>query len=389
MKEQLRIAIVVGETSGDILGAGLIRELNKRHPNIVFQGIGGSLMEKEGFHSDADMARLSIMGFDGLLGSLREILAIRRSLQQSLITNPPDVFIGIDAPDFNLTLEKRLRDKGIQTIHYVSPTVWAWRNYRIHKIRKAVDLMLALFPFEQDYYQKRRVPVQYVGHPLAKTLNPNFDETDIDLRIRQLRRNPKTRFVGVLPGSRKSEINTLAELFILSMERIKSSNPDVEFIVPLANKAVADLFVDYFEQSQADIRSFVHLVDGTLSADVMRISDVMLLASGTAALEAALLGKPMVVSYKISTLTYWFAKSTSTVKHVSMPNNLLDKPIVPELLQNDATAENLSSAVNQYLEDDVLYTSTRDQLLTIQPMLDVDSNQKAAEAVMSFLELTT
>lgn len=390
MNKKLRIAIVAGETSGDILGAGLIRELNQQSPiDIEYCGIGGELMAKEGFVSDADMEKLSIIGFDGLWENLQEILAIRKTLQQKLIANPPDVFVGIDVPDFNLSLEKRLKRNGISIIHYVSPTVWAWRSYRIVKIRKAVSLMLTLFPFEKKYYQQRHVPVEFVGHPLAKKLDPNFRIEDIDSVLLALKNEcPDKRLIAVLPGSRRSEIEALGELFINTVLKIHKQDQNTLFLIPFANRRVGEqlqrLVTEH--QSQQLLSKCLYFFDGHLSADIMRISDVVLLASGTAALESALLAKPTIVSYKASRLTYWFARLTSTVKYASMPNHLLDEPIVPEFLQNEATVENLSSAVLKYLNDDQLYASTAQALATIHPKLDRNSDRRAASAVLSFLE---
>ena len=390
-KRILRIAIVAGETSGDILGAGLIRELKKQSDaDIEFVGIGGPLMARQGFTSSAEMEKLSIMGFEGLWGSLREILAIRKELQRILISNPPDVFIGVDVPDFNLTLEKRLRQQNIPTIHYVSPTVWAWRSYRIFKIRKAVSLMLTLFPFEKTYYEERHVPVTFVGHPLAKKLSPSSLIQSKNLLLPQISEQAKKqgkRLIAVLPGSRRSEVDALGQLFIDSIVEIFQQYGNVKFIVPLANRRVNMQFRGLVERSTHKelLLQIVHFVEGGESTDVMRLSDVVLLASGTAALESALLARPTIVAYKVSALTYWFARLTSTVKYVAMPNHLLEKPLVPEFLQDKATVSNLSSAVLRYLNDPDLYQETCQQLATIHPMLNQDSDELAAQAVLNFL----
>lgn len=389
MNDNLKIAIVAGETSGDILGAGLIRELKlQTNANIEFLGIGGEQMAKEGFSSDAQMEKLSILGFEGLRENLRDILSIRKHLEDRLKANPPDVFIGIDVPDFNLTLELRLRKAGIKTIHYVSPTVWAWRGYRIHKIRKAVSLMLVLFPFEKDYYQNRNISVEYVGHPLAKKLRPNIQESDINTEIltfKQARKDKK--IIAVLPGSRRSEIRALGQLFLDTVKNIHERDQETIFVIPLANKSTGELLQQLLSNhvDQQFLESCVYFFHGDHSADVLRISDVVLLASGTAALESALLAKPTVVAYKISWLTYWFARMTSTVKHASMPNHLLPEPIVPEFLQSDATVSNLSNAVLNYLNDDDLYSATTQQLATINAMLDKNSDRRAASAILSHI----
>ncbi len=391
-KRTLRIAIVAGETSGDILGSGLINELKKQSDvDIEFVGIGGSQMAEQGFASDAEMEKLSIMGFEGLWENLREILSIRKTLLQNLIKRPPDVFIGIDVPDFNLTLEKKLRQQGIPTIHYVSPTVWAWRSYRIFKIRKAVSLMLTLFPFEKSYYEERGVPVTFVGHPLAKKLNPDDFVQSKDLCLQQIVKDARekgNRLVAALPGSRRSEVDALGQLFIDSIVEIYQQFENVTFIVPLANQRVSQQFKALVEQSVHKdlLKESVYFVDGNESTNVMRESDVVLLASGTAALESSLLAKPTIVAYKVSGLTYWFARLTSRVKHVAMPNHLLEKPIVPEFLQGDATVDNLSSAVLRYLNDQALYRDTCQQLATIYPLLNRDSDKLAAQSVLKFID---
>ena len=390
MKKKLKVAIVAGETSGDILGAGLIRELKlQANVEIEFSGIGGELMKKEGFVSEAVMDKLSIIGFDGLRESLREILSIRKKLEQRLKFDPPDVFIGIDVPDFNLTLEKRLRKEGIKTVHYVSPTVWAWRSYRIFKIRRAVSLMLTLFPFESSYYEERNVPVKFVGHPLAKRLKPEFQFKDIhpDIQVFKQARKGK-KIIAVLPGSRRSEIQALGNLFLDTVKRIHERDEQAVFVVPLANKSTGELLqqllIDHPDQRY--LEDCLYFFHGEHSADIMRISEVVLLASGTAALESTLLAKPTVVAYKLSRMTYWFARMTSTVKYASMPNHLLEKPIVPEFLQDNANVENLSTAVLNYLNDDILYADTCEQLATIHPMLDESADEQSASAVLSHIQ---
>ena len=389
MNKRLKIAIVAGETSGDILGAGLIRELKSQsNTAIEFSGIGGELMSKEGFVSDAEMEKLSIMGFEGLRENLREILSIRKKLEQRLKFDPPDVFIGIDVPDFNLTLELRLRKVGIKTIHYVSPTVWAWRSYRIHKIRKAVSLMLTLFPFEEKYYQQHNVPVEFVGHPIAKRLNPVVDVAEIDPEIlifKQTHQNQKC--IAILPGSRRSEIKALGKLFLDTVKVIHERDPSCIFLLPVANKSVGEILQDMISShpDQEYLEQCVYFFHGEHSADIMRISEVALLASGTAALESALLAKPTVVAYKLSTFTSLFVRFTTTVKYFSMPNHLLDKPIVPEFMQSNASVENLSNAVLNFLNDKNLYAETVQQLATIHAKLDKNSDRRAASAVLAHI----
>ena len=373
----MKIAVVVGETSGDILGADLLKSLKERYPNAEFVGIAGPLMQAEGMHSLAEMDKLSIMGFDGLRENLLDILKIRRQLINYLIDNPPDVFIGIDAPDFNLTVEEKLREAGIPVVHYVSPTVWAWRKYRIHKIRRAVDLMLTLFPFEKKFYQQHDVPAEFVGHPLAAEVYPR----KMDLMYRGEFVVGKQNLIAVLPGSRTSEIKTLGPLFVEVMRELNEQD-DMQFIIPTPTPKLRRLLQDYLETSDAD---FVHLVDGSESRRAMSASDMVLLASGTAALEAALLAKPMVVAYKISWLTYAFVKATTTVKHAAMPNHLLDEPIVPECMQLDATKKNIVKQIRRYMDDDGLREKTSQKLAEIQPQLAYDSSGLAVDAIEEML----
>ncbi|MGH1538841.1 MAG: lipid-A-disaccharide synthase [Arenicella sp.] len=377
----MKIAIVAGETSGDILAAGLISALKKKYPQAEFMGIAGPLMQDQGMVSVADMQKLSIMGLDGLLGSIGEILSIRKNLLETLLADPPDIFIGVDAPDFNLTLEEKLRQQGILTVHYVSPTVWAWRSYRIHKIRRAVDLMLTLFPFEADFYKQHKVPVKFVGHPIAQSVKPH----DCDPEFRERYADQEQTLLAVLPGSRSSEIKRLGGLFLDVMRSLYQKDHSLRFIVPLVNERIHEQFEVFI---QPEDHEFLYLVGGEQSRTAMSAADIVLLASGTAALEAALLAKPTVVAYKLSWLTYWFAKATTAVKHASMPNHLLPEPIVPEFIQQQATVENLVAALQTYLKDAGLRTKTSQQLATIHAKLDYDADQLAADAIVELLEKT-
>ena len=374
----MRIALVAGETSGDILGADLLKSLKQRFPKVEFLGIAGPLMQAEGMQSMAEMDKLSIMGLEGLRKSLREILSIRRQLISYLIDNPPDLFIGIDAPDFNLTVEERLRKAGIPVVHYVSPTVWAWRKYRIRKIRRAVDLMLTLFPFEKTFYQQHDVPVEFVGHPLTAEIQPK----KVDIMYRGNYASDKQMLIAVLPGSRTSEIRALGPLFIDVMRELNKDGDGVQFIIPTVTSKLRRLFKGFLDTNDGN---FIHLVDGSESRRAMSASDMVLLASGTAALEAALLAKPMVVAYKLSWLTYFFAKATTTVKHASMPNHLLEKPIVPEYIQLAASKNNLITEIRRYMQDDELREQTSQKLAEIHPQLAYDSSELAVDAIEELL----
>lgn len=373
----MRIAIVAGEKSGDYLGAELIKSLKKFYPTAKFIGLCGPQMQEQGAETLAEMDKISIMGFDGLISGLREILQIRKHLTQYFLQNKPDIFIGIDVPDFNLTLEKKLKENGIPVVHYVSPTVWAWRGGRIKKIRASVNHMLTLFPFEADYYKKQSIPVSFVGHPLANEIEQY--KNPVSFRKQFAEKNQK--LIALLPGSRKSEIKNLAGLFIETAKKLHETDNSLRFVIPLATPKIAD----YFKQFYTEHCDFIHLLDGQ-SRSALAACDLTLLASGTAALEAGLFAKPMVVAYKVSWLTELVAKYTATVKHFSMPNHLLDEPIVPEYAQADLTLDNLVNAMLKFLQDENYYNGTQQALSSILPQLTGDSGKQAAQAVYDFYQ---
>ena len=372
----MKIGIVAGETSGDFIGAGLIDAIKNRHPEAVFTGICGPKMLALGAVSMCPMDSISIMGIDDLPAQLWNIIRIRRRLTDYLISNPPDVFVGIDVPDFNLRVESALHKRGIKTVHYVSPTVWAWRSYRIRKIRKSVDHMLTLFPFEAEYYRKQFVPVTFVGHPIADEINPNPD-------MQSLRKNlgiKAKQVVALLPGSRKSEVKRLGPLFIDVAFSLYRNGRDIEFIVPFANEETKGYFSELLIKRNVELP--LHLVIG-ISRQAMAASDVVMLASGTAALEAALLRKPMVVAYKVSWLTGILVKLFAHVQYFSMPNNLLERPTIPELLQEKATTTNLVTAVSRFLDEPTLREEVANQLAGIYDTLKRGANERAADVILS------
>jgi lipid-A-disaccharide synthase len=375
----MRIGIVAGEASGDLLGAGLISAIKQRYPDAVFEGIAGPQMIAAGATSLFPMDRLSVMGIVEVLGRYRELLGIRRQLANHFRRNPPDVFIGVDAPDFTLGLEKQLRQAGIKTVHYVSPSVWAWRQHRVRKIAKSTDLMLALFPFEATFYEQHHVPVKFVGHPLADTLPMSVDK----LAARKpLGLSPERPVLAMLPGSRSNELHYLATTFIETVRWLRQRHPNLEVVVPLANEVRRT----QFEQAMAQIPDVpeMNLVDGQ-SREVMAAADVVLLASGTAALEAMLLKRPMVVAYKLSPLTYWLAKLLLKVENVSLPNLLANETLVPELIQHEATPEKLGQAVLNYLEDSSLNHRVNQRFTEIHQSLRQDASQQAATAVLDLI----
>ncbi len=376
-RQTLNIAVVAGETSGDVIGAGLIRELARLCPGASFEGIAGPRMMAEGARSLYPMDAISIMGLDGLADNLRNILAIRRGLVQRFTQTRPDVFVGVDVPDFNLGLATKLRRAGIPTVHYVSPTVWAWRRYRIRKIRRAVDHMMTLFPFEERFYREHNVPVSFVGHPLADRVEPIARP-----QARQRLSLAETgAVVAVLPGSRRSEIDRLAAPFAVAARMLRERHPGLRFVVPAASATLAQRLGEIFAGELPE-EAFV-VIDGQAQL-ALQAADVALLASGTAALEAALLCTPMVVAYRVSALSYLMVQVFSTVEHFSMPNHLLDSPDVPEFIQDNVTPEKLADAVGGYLDDAHRRDAMRARLAGIRERLAVGADERAARIVAGF-----
>ncbi len=362
-----------------MLGAGLMRALKEIYPVIRFEGIGGSRMKAEGCISLFPMERLSVIGFEGIR-SYPLILQTRRRLAAYFKENPPDLFIGIDVPDFNLGLERKLKSVGITTVHYVSPTVWAWRSYRIHKIRRSVDHLLALFPFEEKYYQERHIPVTFVGHPLADEIDNEYDR---DAVRKGLDLPPDRTIVALLPGSRMNELARHADLFVKTAKWLHHRNPSMHFVAPFVDVETKTVFKSSLEKYDAENLNITLLLDH--SRDVLAASDIVLLASGTAALEAALLRKPMVVTYKISFLSYIFIKLLSHIDLYSLPNNLAGYELVPEFMQFDARPEKLGNAIEHYLTHPKQAEIVKDALAEIHNSLRTKANFRAAEAVAKLI----
>lgn len=371
--------MVAGEASGDILGADLIRALKKHFPHAVFEGIGGPKMQAEGFDSLFEMDRLSVMGFVEPLKRLPELLKIRRSIIQRYKNNSPAAFIGIDAPDFNTTIELKLRSAGVKTVHYVSPSVWAWRQGRIKKIKQAVDLMLCLLPFETEFYQQHDVAVRFVGHPLAG----QFPEQPNTVQAREkLGLATDSPVLCIMPGSRSGEVELLAELF-LETARLLTQNigTDLQLVIPAAN-GERHLQLSQILATMPDLKVTLLQQNSHLA---MEAADVVLLASGTTALEAMLLKKPMVVSYRLGALTWRLVSPFIKTPYASIPNLLANRMLVPEFIQADATAINLVAAVTEAFEPE-----RREALMVefdeLHHQLAVDSGSIAAEAIAALLE---
>ncbi|MDI3251420.1 MULTISPECIES: lipid-A-disaccharide synthase [unclassified Pseudomonas] len=369
----LRIALVAGEASGDILGAGLMRALKAQHPAVEFIGVGGPLMQAEGLTSYFPMERLSVMGLVEVLGRLRELLARRKLLIKTLIEEKPDVFIGIDAPDFTLNIELKLRQAGIKTVHYVSPSVWAWRQKRVLKIREGCDLMLTLLPFEARFYEEKGVPVRFVGHTLADAIPLQADRTAARAELGL----PDGPVVALMPGSRGGEVGRLGALFFDAAERLQAQKPGIRFVLPCASP-----------QRRAQIETLLEgrnlpltLLDGQ-SHLALAACDAVLIASGTATLEALLYKRPMVVAYRLAPLTFWILKRMVKSPYISLPNLLAQRLLVPELLQDDATPEALAKTLLPLIDGGEEQTRGFDD---IHRTLRRDASNQAADAVLTLI----
>lgn len=378
----MRIGIVAGETSGDILGSSLIAALKKQNPELEFEGIGGPLMIENGCQSYHPMEKLSLLGLVEVLKHLPEVLAIQKHIIRHFLDHPPDVFIGIDAPDFNLKVERTLKTAGIKTIHYVSPTIWAWRTYRVHKIAKSVDLILSIFPFEVDFYKKYQVPVKFIGHPLADIIDL---ENDKAAARKTLSLTPDKTILALLPGSRHSELEFLCDDFLETAYQCYCQDNTMEFIIPLATPALKTHFEKKWEKYHHDFP--LTMIDGQ-SRTVMIAADLILLASGTATLEALLIKRPMVVAYRISAVTYWILKKFKIMKinYFSMPNLLAGEEIVKEFIQDDINPKMMANTLLSYLKNPQQHQQIYEKFHQIHQILRLDSSIMAAKAV---LEITT
>lgn len=373
----LRIAIVAGEISGDILGAGFIKAIQAKYPNAEFVGIGGPKMQALGCQSLFDMEELAVMGLVEVLSRLTRLMKIKKDLVSYFTQNPPDVFVGIDAPDFNLRLEKSLKDKGIKTVQYVSPSVWAWRQNRIFGIKKATDLVLALLPFEKAFYDKYDHPCTFVGHTMADDIALEVDKT---AARNLLNLSLDENYLAVLPGSRNGEMKLLAPIFIDTCKRIAVKHPKLKFIVALVNQQRREQFTQAWQETAPEL-DFI-LVDDT-ARNVIAAADNVLLASGTVALECMLLKRPMVVGYKVNAITAFIAKRMLKTPFVALPNILADKEIVPERIQELCTAEILEKEVLQMLEQDP--TALIDEFTRLHKLIRLDADKTAAKAVLDLI----
>ncbi|WP_339869794.1 lipid-A-disaccharide synthase [Pseudohongiella nitratireducens] len=392
MESLMLIGMVAGEASGDILGAGLIRALRKHYPEARFAGVGGPRMLAEGFESITPMERLSVMGFVEPLGRLPELLKLKKDLVSLFQRESAAVFVGIDSPGFNLRLEQNLHDVGILTTHYVSPSVWAWGQKRIFKIAKAVDLMLTLFPFEQEIYDKHNIRSVCVGHPLADEHDPDVDVLTQRLAAQSAlslaapgnaaEQTPLLRYICLMPGSRGDEVKRLMPVFLAAAQRCLQDDASLRFVIPAANEA-RKLQIEAL-LAGLDLRHCFTVLDGQSHA-AMQASELIVMASGTATLEALLLQRPMIVAYKMSWGTWQLARRLVKVPYISLPNLLAGEELVPELLQDEASEARIAQEMSKALASPARQQELQARFRDIHKTLRRDADTSAAQAIAELL----
>lgn len=378
MDKTLRIGMVVGEASGDTLAVGLMKEIKKRYPDAIFEGIGGPKMIAQGFNSFFDQERLAVMGLIEPLKRLPELLKIRREIIQYFSEHRPDVFVGVDSPDFNLTIEEKLRAQGIKTTHYVSPSVWAWRQGRVKKIARACDLMLTLLPFEAEFYKDHNVAVEFVGHPLANEFTHLHSQTAAQ---QQLHLKPTAKTIAIMPGSREAEVRLIAPEFLQAAAIIHAVDSEFQFVIPAANEK-------RFAQLQELLKQYDSLPVTLVlkqSKEAMMASNFVMIASGTTTLEAMLLGKPMVIGYRMAWLSFQIMKALAKIKHVGLPNLLAGKTIVPELLQNDLSAQGVADVALEAFSNPDKTELLTEEFHRLSQQLRQNANLKAADAILKLI----
>jgi len=385
---KLKIGIVVGEVSGDTLGAKLIRSFREQGIEAEFEGIGGPQMMAEGFKSYYPMDILSVMGIFEVLKDLKKLFVVRDGLVERWSQKPVDIFIGIDAPDFNLRLSKSLKQKQlkIKTVQYVSPSVWAWRQGRVHGIKQSIDLVLCLFPFEKAFYERYQVPAAFVGHPLASQLpldNP------LVVAKQQLGLDPARQHIALLPGSRRGEVERLGPLVLDAAQIIYQKYPEIEFLLPAINEARKVQIEEQLKNYPAEFKAHVKVLENTgtdskIGRMVMNASDIVALASGTATLEAMLLHRPMVTFYKLNWLTYIIAKLLVKIPYYSLPNIIAGKKVIAELIQTDATPQKLATEIENLMNREVAQTQVM-QHIAMHKRLLAGNSENPVEAILKVL----
>lgn len=386
---KLKIGIVVGEVSGDTLGVKLMRSFREQGIDAEFEGIGGPQMIAEGFNSYYPMETLSVMGIVEVLKDLKKLFAVRDGLINQWTQHPVDIFIGIDAPDFNLRLSKSIKEKNlpIKTVQYVSPSVWAWRQGRVHGIKQSIDLVLCLFPFEKVFYERYEVPAAFVGHPLAKQLPL---ENPIQIAKQQLGIDENQKHIALLPGSRKGEVERLLPMLLGAANILHTKYPDIQFLIPAINDARKQQIEQGVEQLAPQLKVKIHILENTDSESkigrmVMNASDIIALASGTATLEAMLMHRPMVTFYKLHWLTYLIAKFLVKIPYYSLPNIIAGKKVIEELIQADATPENLAAEIEKLMNIETAQIQVM-QHLTMHKQLISGNTEDPVQAILKVLE---
>ncbi|MFX6661459.1 lipid-A-disaccharide synthase [Acinetobacter baumannii] len=385
---KLKIGIVVGEVSGDTLGVKLMRSFREQGIDAEFEGIGGPQMIAEGFNSYYPMETLSVMGIVEVLKDLKKLFAVRDSLINQWTQHPVDIFIGIDAPDFNLRLSKSIKEKNlpIKTVQYVSPSVWAWRQGRVHGIKQSIDLVLCLFPFEKVFYEQYEVPAAFVGHPLAKQLPL---ENPIQIAKQELGVDENQKHIALLPGSRKGEVERLLPMLLGAANILHTKYPDIQFLIPAINDARKQQIEQGVEQLAPQLKAKIHILENTDSESkigrmVMNASDIIALASGTATLEAMLMHRPMVTFYKLHWLTYLIAKFLVKIPYYSLPNIIAGKKVIEELIQADATPENLAAEIEKLMNVETAQIQVM-QHLTMHKQLISGNTEDPVQAILQCL----
>lgn len=385
---KLKIGIVVGEVSGDTLGVKLMRSFREQGIDAEFEGIGGPQMIAEGFNSYYPMETLSVMGIVEVLKDLKKLFAVRDGLINQWTQHPVDIFIGIDAPDFNLRLSKSIKEKNlpIKTVQYVSPSVWAWRQGRVHGIKQSIDLVLCLFPFEKVFYEQYEVPAAFVGHPLAKQLPL---ENPIQIAKQELGVDETQKHIALLPGSRKGEVERLLPMLLGAANILYTKYPDIQFLIPAINDARKQQIEQGVEQLAPQLKAKIHILENTDSESkigrmVMNASDIIALASGTATLEAMLMHRPMVTFYKLHWLTYLIAKFLVKIPYYSLPNIIAGKKVIEELIQADATPENLAAEIEKLMNVETAQIQVM-QHLTMHKQLISGNTEDPVQAILQCL----
>ena len=375
----MKIGIVVGEKSGDNLGAGLFEELKKLTPNVTIEGIIGPKLLELGGDQWASYEELSLMGIIEPLKALPRLIKLRKSLTDRWINNPPDIFIGVDAPEFNLTLEKNLKKAGIKTIHYVSPSIWAWRKNRVKKIKKSVDKMLCILPFEPLIYEKHKIPAKYIGHPLAETIPYNLNKENIRVGLGV----KASILVAILPGSRVNEIHQLGPIFVKTAKLMRRSNNNISFIAPMASNDIKKIFKSIV--NEYEMGKYFSISEKNKFYESIIASDLVMSASGTAVLESALLERPTIAAYKVSSPSYFIMKALVKTKYFTLPNILLEENLIPEYIQN-FDENDLYLKAFQILSEEKLRESMVLNMKKIRNILSKNANCQAAQEVVNLHE---